>query len=83
MQPDWRGKAVSPAAGRLFSSPGSPERLQRELLSMEICARSFNEHLAKLSTSPELEHPVFIRIMNPVCSRSRENGKEPLQYLFF
>lgn len=50
---------------------------------MEICARSFNEHLAKLSTSPELEHPVFIRIMNPVCSRSRENGKEPLQYLFF
>ena len=50
---------------------------------MEICACSFNEHLAELSTSPELEHPVFIRIMNAVCSRSRENGKELLQYSFF
>lgn len=31
-----------------------------------ICARSFNEHLASLSPPSEPEHPVFMKIMNPM-----------------
>ena len=84
VRPGWR-KGWVPGAGvpaAPFASQGSPGRPQRRgwgLLS--------HKHLAKWSPSPELEHPVFMKInyafmMHPVCSGSREDGKELLRYLF-
>lgn len=80
-------KGWVPGAGRppLHSkaASGRPQRRGWRLLSLEICARGFNEHLAKRFPSPKPEHPVFMKRMYPVCSGSRENGKELLHYLFF
>lgn len=80
-------KGWVPGAGRppLHSkaASGRPQRRGWRLLSLEIRARGFNEHLAKRFPSPKPEHPVFMKRMYPVCSGSRENGKELLHYLFF
>ena len=82
----WLGGRVGSRVPAIpFASQGSPGRPQRRgwgLLSLEICTYSFNKHLAKWSPSPELEHPVFMKMMHPVCSGSREDGKELLRYLF-
>lgn len=79
------GKGWVPGAHHPLCIPRQPRETSEVRLgavSLEICTCSFNKHLAKWSPSPEPEHPIFMKIMHPVCSGSREDGKELLRYLF-